>query len=237
MCEDALLELRDAPRKYGIDLPDRQLVCAPVNSPEGERYLGAMRAAANFAWSNRQIMTHLAREAFSQVFESPAEQLGMTLVYDVAHNIAKMEPYEVDGKVVPLCVHRKGATRAFPPGHPELPDRYRSIGQPVLVPGDMGRASWVLVGREGSMLETFGSCCHGAGRQMSRGAAIRASKGRNIRKELLSRGVVARSRGRTGLEEEQPDAYKDVNDVVDVLHEAGISRRVARLKPVGVIKG
>ncbi|GMU36398.1 MAG: RNA-splicing ligase RtcB [Phycisphaerae bacterium] len=237
VCEDALLELRDAPRKYGIDLPDRQLVCAPVNSPEGERYLGAMRAAANFAWSNRQIMTHLAREAFSQVFESPAEQLGMTLVYDVAHNIAKMEPYEVDGKVVPLCVHRKGATRAFPPGHPELPDRYRSIGQPVLVPGDMGRASWVLVGREGSMLETFGSCCHGAGRQMSRGAAIRASKGRNIRKELLSRGVVARSRGRTGLEEEQPDAYKDVNDVVDVLHEAGISRRVARLKPVGVIKG
>ena len=237
VCDDALKTLHDTPRKYGIELPDRQLVCAPVDSPEGRHYLGAMGAAANFAWCNRQIMTHLAREAFAEVFEQPAERLGMHLVYDVAHNIAKMEPYDVDGKMTRLCVHRKGATRAFPPGHPELPDRYQSIGQPVLVPGDMGRASYVLVGQPGAMEHTFGSSCHGAGRRMSRGAAIRASKGRSIRQELLDRGVYARARGRTGLEEEQPDAYKDVNQVVDVLHTAGISRKVAKLRPLGVIKG
>jgi tRNA-splicing ligase RtcB len=237
VCEDNLRLLRDTPKKYGIELPDKQLVCAPCESPEGHRYLGAMRAAANFAWANRQIMTHLARQAFEEVFETPAERLQMHLVYDVAHNIAKMEPYDVDGKTVELCVHRKGATRAFPPGHPELPDRYRGIGQPVLVPGDMGRSSWVLVGQPGAMEHTFGSSCHGAGRCMSRGAAIRASKGRSIRRELLDRGVYARARGRTGLEEEQPDAYKDVTRVVDVLHRAGISRKVAKLRPVGVIKG
>lgn len=237
VCEDSLKELQHTPRKYGIDLPDRQLVCAPVNSPEGQRYLGAMQAAANFAWCNRQIMTHLARQTFAEVFETPAERLGMTLVYDVAHNIAKMEPYDVDGTSTNLCVHRKGATRAFPPGHPELAERYRGIGQPVLVPGDMGRASYVLVGRPGSMEHTFGSCCHGAGRMMSRSAAIRASKGRSIARELRDRGVIARARGRTGLEEEQPDAYKDVNEVVSVVHEAGISQKVARLKPIGVIKG
>ena len=237
VCEDALHELHETPRKYDIDLPDKQLVCAPVHSPEGGRYLGTMRAAANFAWCNRQIMTHLAREVFAEVFGRQAERLGMSLVYDVAHNIAKMEPYEVDGRQTELCVHRKGATRAFPPGHPELPERYRGIGQPVLVPGDMGRASYVLVGRPGSMEHTFGTSCHGAGRRLSRGAAIRASKGRSIRKELLDRGVIARARGRTGLEEEQPDAYKDVTQVVSVLHEAGISQRVARLRPIGVIKG
>ena len=237
VCEDFLKLLQGAPKKYGIELPDKQLVCAPVRSNEGQRYLKAMRAAANYAWCNRQIMTHLARQAFAHVFEKSAEQLGMTLVYDVAHNIAKMEPYEVDGREVELCVHRKGATRAFPAGHPELPDRYRSVGQPVLVPGDMGRASYVLVGQPGSMEHTFGSSCHGAGRRLSRGAAIRASKGRNIRKELLARGVIARARGRTGLEEEQPDAYKDVTEVVSVLHEAGISGKVARLRPLGVIKG
>ena len=161
----------------------------------------------------------------------------MSLVYDVAHNIAKMEPYDVDGRTRKLCVHRKGATRAFPPGHPELPDRYKPIGQPVLVPGDMGRSSYVLVGQPGSMEHTFGSSCHGAGRRMSRGAAIRAAKGRSIRKELLDRGVIARARGRTALDEEQPDAYKDVLQVVDVLHTAAISHRVAKLRPVGVIKG
>ena len=237
VCDDALKDLRGVPRKYGIDLPDKQLVCAPVESKEGRHYLGAMRAAANYAWCNRQIMTHLARQAFAEVFGTPAERLGMHLVYDVAHNIAKMEPYDVDGRSVELCVHRKGATRAFPPGHPELPDRYRAIGQPVLVPGDMGRASYVLVGQPGSMEHTFGSSCHGAGRRMSRGAAIRAAKGRSIRQELLDRGVIARARGRTGLEEEQPEAYKDVNQVVDVLHTAAISRKVAKLRPVGVIKG
>ena len=237
VCEDHLKQLHGTPRKYGIELPDKQLVCAPIDSPEGQHYLGAMRAAANYAWSNRQIMTHLARQAFAEVFEQPAERLGMHLVYDVAHNIAKMEPYDVDGKRRELCVHRKGATRAFPPGHEELPQRYKSIGQPVLVPGDMGRASYVLVGQPGSMEHTFGSSCHGAGRCMSRGAAIRASKGRSIRRELLQRGVIARARGQTGLEEEQPDAYKDVNQVVDVLHQAAISRRVAKLRPLGVIKG
>jgi tRNA-splicing ligase RtcB len=237
VCEDALMELRDVPRKYGIELPDRQLVCAPVDSAEGRKYLGAMRAAANFAWSNRQIMTHLTRQAFAEVFGVPAERLGMSLVYDVAHNIAKMEPYQVNGKKETLCVHRKGATRAFPPGHPELPDRYKPIGQPVLVPGDMGRASYVLVGQPGSMEHTFGSSCHGAGRRMSRGAAIRAAKGRSIKRELAERGVIARARGRTGLDEEQPDAYKDVISVVSVLHKAGVSQKVARLRPVGVIKG
>jgi len=237
VCDDHLKALRGVPRKYGIELPDRQLACAPVRSPEGQKYLGAMRAAANFAWANRQIMTHLAREVFAEVFEQPAERLGMTLVYDVAHNIAKVEPYDVDGVMKPLCVHRKGATRAFPPGHAELPDKYRAIGQPVLVPGDMGRASYVLVGRPGAMEHTFGSSCHGAGRRMSRSAAIRASRGRSIHRELLDRGVYARARGRTGLEEEQPDAYKDVTEVVSVLHAAGISQKVARLRPVGVIKG
>ncbi len=237
VCEDTLKQLRGVPRKYGIELPDQQLACAPLDSPEGRHYLGAMRAAANYAWCNRQIMTHLAREAFSTIFACPAEQLGMTLVYDVAHNIAKIEPYDVDGQRRDLCVHRKGATRAFPPGHAELPDRYRAIGQPVLVPGDMGRYSYVLVGRDPAMQHTFGSSCHGAGRCLSRGAAIRASKGRSIRDELRARGVIARARGRTGLEEEQPDAYKNVIDVVDVLHDAGISSKVARLKPLGVIKG
>ncbi len=237
VCEDALRDLRDAPARYGIELPDRQLVCAPVHSSEGQRYLAAMRAAANYAWCNRQIMTHLARQAFERVLGLSAERLGMRLIYDVAHNIAKMEPYEVDGRTCSLCVHRKGATRAFPPGHPEVPERYRAVGQPVFVPGDMGRASYVLVGRPGSMEQTFGSSCHGAGRAMSRGAAIRASKGRSIRKELLERGVYARARGRTGLEEEQPDAYKDVAQVVDVLHAARVSQKVARLRPLGVIKG
>jgi len=237
VCEDAIKQLRDVPRKYGIDLPDKQLVCAPVDSPEGQRYLGAMQAAANFAWANRQIMTHLTRQVFGEVFDRPPERLGMSLVYDVAHNIAKMETHNVGGRQTELCVHRKGATRAFPPGHPELPERYRSIGQPVLVPGDMGRSSYVLVGQETAMEQTFGSCCHGAGRLLSRGAAIRAAKGRSIRKELAERGVVARARSRTSLEEEQPDAYKDVLQVVDVIHAAHISRKVAKLRPLGVIKG
>jgi tRNA-splicing ligase RtcB len=237
VCEDYLKILRDTPRKFGIDLPDRQLVCAPVHSDEGQRYLAAMGAAANFAWSNRQILGHLARETFAEVFEQPAERLGMHVVYDVAHNIAKMEPYEVDGVSKSLCVHRKGATRAFPPGHPEIPQRYRAIGQPVLIPGDMGRASYVLVGLPGAMQQSFGSTCHGAGRRMSRTAAIKASKGRDIRKELLEKGIIARARGRTGLEEEQPDAYKDVNEVVHVVDRAGISKRVCRLRPIGVIKG
>ena len=237
VCEDSLKDLRKAPAKYGIDLPDRQLACAPVHSPEGERYLGAMRAAANFAWSNRQIMAHLVRLSFEEVFEVSAEELGMWQVYDVAHNIAKIETHHVGGRPRSLCVHRKGATRAFPAGHPELPGKYKAIGQPVLVPGDMGNASYVLVGTQTAMDSTFGSCCHGAGRVMSRSAAIKAARGRSIKKELLSKGVVARARSREGLDEEQPDAYKDVVEVVNVLHEADIARRVAKLRPLGVIKG
>jgi tRNA-splicing ligase RtcB len=237
VCEDALRDLRGAPEKYGIDLPDRQLVCAPIESPEGQHYLGGMRSAANFAWANRQVMTYLVREVFCKVLGSSPEALGMHLVYDVAHNIAKMESYDIDGRTRKLCVHRKGATRAFPPGHPEVPAAYKHVGQPVLVPGDMGRASWVLVGAPGAMEETFGSCCHGAGRMMSRKAAIRASKGRAIDRELADRGVIARARGRTGLAEEQPDAYKDVSQVAEAVHNSGLSRKVARLRPVGVIKG
>jgi len=237
VCEDYLHELRGAPAKYGIRLPDRQLACAPVHSKEGQRYLAAMRAAANFAWSNRQILTHLVRQTFAKVFGASDRSLGMEVVYDVAHNIAKLETYEIDGVPRRLCVHRKGATRAFPPGHPEVPEKYREIGQPVLIPGDMGRNSYVLVGLPGAMDETFGSTCHGAGRQLSRSAAIRAAKGRRIDKELLSAGVFARARGRTGLAEEQPEAYKDVNEVVHVVEKAGISRRVCRLRPIGVIKG
>ena len=237
VCEDALHELHGIPGKYGITLPDRQLVCAPVHAPEGARYLGQMRSAANYAWANRQMIMHLTRKAFERALATPAERLGMRLVYDVAHNIAKMEEYAVDGATRTLCVHRKGATRAFPAGHPEVPARYREIGQPVLIPGDMGRASYVLVGQPGSMLESFGSSCHGAGRLLSRGAATRAARGRSIRDELLASGVYARAHSRKGLDEEQPDAYKDVSRVVDVVQRAGISRVVARLRPVGVVKG
>lgn len=237
VCDDALRELRHVPEKYGIELPDRQLACAPVDSPPGEKYLGAMRAAANFAWCNRQLLMWQAREVFESVFGRTWQQLDMDLVYDVAHNIAKLEEHVVDGKSKNVWVHRKGATRAFPPHHPELPDEYQSIGQPVLIPGDMGRASWVLVGQPGSMLQTFGSACHGAGRMMSRHAAIRLAEGRSIDRELRDQGVLARARSWKGLAEEQPDAYKDVDSVVDVVHNAGLAKKVARLRPIGVIKG
>ncbi|MBI4579698.1 MAG: RtcB family protein [Planctomycetes bacterium] len=237
ICEDALHELRGVPERYGISLPDRQLVCAPVHSPEGARYLGQMRSAANYAWANRQMIMHLTRLAFERVFGTPAGRVGLHLVYDVAHNIAKLESYDVGGTERPLCIHRKGATRAFPPDHPEVPAKYREVGQPVLIPGDMGRASYVLVGRPGAMTDSFGSSCHGAGRVMSRGAATRAAKGRSIHKELLAAGVYARAHSRKGLDEEQPDAYKDVSRVVDVVHKAGLTQIVAKLRPVGVVKG
>ncbi len=237
VCDDSLREMREVPARYGIELPDRQLVCAPVHSQEGQRYLAAMRAAANFAWGNRHMLGHLARQTFAHRFGRKPEDLGMHLLYDVAHNIAKLETHTIDGRQRTVCVHRKGATRAFPPGHEELPEKYRSVGQPVLIPGDMGRASYVLAGQVGSMQESFGSTCHGAGRQMSRTAAIKAAAGRNIKKELAAAGVYAQARGRTGLAEEQPDAYKDVNDVVRVVEKAGLSKRVAKLRPIGVIKG
>ncbi len=237
VCDDAIKSLRKAPAQFGIDLPDRQLVCAPVDSAPGRRYLGAMRSAANYAWANRQLLAHLARKALAHHFKASVESLGLRQVYDVAHNIAKIEMHEVDGKPRKLCVHRKGATRAFGPGNEELSERYRQIGQPVLIPGDMGTASYVLVGTASAMRETFGSTCHGAGRVMSRKAAIRAAAGRRIDAELADAGIIARARGRSGLAEEQPDAYKDIHNVVDVVVSAGLARKVARLKPMGVIKG
>ncbi|MBI2458596.1 MAG: RtcB family protein, partial [candidate division NC10 bacterium] len=238
VCTDYLASMERALKKYGIQLPDRQLACTPIRSEEASAYLGAMRAAANYAWTNRQCLAHWAREVFQRVFHKSPRDLGMWVVYDVAHNIAKLEEHEVDGKKRQLLVHRKGATRAFPPGHPELPERYRSIGQPVLVPGDMGRASFVLVGTHGAMQETFGSTCHGAGRVMSRAAAIRAARGRAIERELEdTHGVYVRATGRDSLKEEMPEAYKNVQDVVTVCHNAGISRMVVKLKPIGCIKG
>ncbi len=237
VCDDALRLLRGVPERYGIQLPDRQLACAPVWSPEGQHYLGAMRAAANYAWCNRQLLMWQAREVFESVFRQKWRDLDMTLIYDVAHNIAKFEEHAVDGHQKSVWVHRKGATRAFPPGHAEIPETYREIGQPVLIPGDMGRASWVLVGQPGSMQQTFGTTCHGAGRLMSRTRAIEHAQGRRIDQELAKRGVIARAQSWKGLAEEQPAAYKDVNQVVDVVHSAGLSKKVARMKPIGVIKG
>jgi tRNA-splicing ligase RtcB len=238
VCTDFLASMERALKKYGIELPDRQLACAPVNSEEAQRYLGAMRAAANYAWANRQCMTQWTRQVFGRTLKKSPRDLGMSLVYDVAHNIAKLEDHVVEGKRMSLLVHRKGATRAFPPGHPELPERYRAIGQPVLVPGDMGRASFVLVGTQGAMDETFGSTCHGAGRLLSRTAAIKAARGRSIEREMEERhGVYVRATGRDSVKEEMPEAYKNVEDVVTVCHHAGISRIVARLRPLGCIKG
>ncbi len=237
VCEDSLKLLRDAPKRFGISLPDRQLVCAPVTSPEGQRYLGAMRAAANFGRANRQLLANLARKALAHALKAPEESLGIRQVYDVAHNIAKIEMHEVAGRRRKLCVHRKGATRAFPPGHADLPERYREIGQPVFIPGDMGSASYVMTGTAEAMAQSFGSTCHGAGRVMSRKAAVKAAAGRNLEKELAAAGVIARARGRTGLAEEHPDAYKNVDDVVGTVSAAGLSRKVARLRPMGVIKG
>jgi tRNA-splicing ligase RtcB len=237
VCDDYLKIMRGAGRKYGFDLPDPQLCCAPVASDEGRRYLGAMRAAANYAWANRQLLMHLVRGAVAKVFASDAHDLGLRLVYDVAHNIAKLEPYEIGGTRRTLCVHRKGATRAFPAGHPEVPTDYRAVGQPVLIPGDMGRYSFLLVGEPAAMDETFGSVCHGAGRRMSRTQAARGVRGEAVRARLAERGIVARSRSWKGLAEEHSDAYKDVADVVAVVERAGLARRVCRMRPLGVVKG
>ncbi len=237
VCTDAIHDMRNVPAKLGIVLPDRQLVCAPVETPEGQKYLAAMRAAANFAWSNRQLLAAQVRRTLARFFGQSEESLGLRQVYDVAHNVAKMETHVVEGRQVQLCVHRKGATRAFPPGHPELAPKFQATGQPVLIPGDMGRASYVLVGTQGAMEQTFGSTCHGAGRTLSRTAAIHLAKGRRIDKELEAEGIFARARGRTGLAEEQPAAYKDIDEVINCVSDAGLSRKVARLKPMGVIKG
>jgi len=237
VCDDYIRLLLKATDKYGITLPDKQLCCAPIDSNEGRRYLAAMECAANFAFCNRQLITHWVEETFLQVLNIGPGVLGCDLVYDICHNMAKLEKHDVEGRQRTLCVHRKGATRAFPPHSPFIPEDYRGIGQPVLIPGDMGRYSYVLVGTERALGETFGSACHGAGRLMSRRQAKKAAKGRAIVRELEDRGICVRSAGRGTVAEEMPDAYKDVSDVVDVIHHAGIGKKVARLRPLGVIKG
>lgn len=236
-CQDHLDIMEEAHQKYGISLPDRQLACAPIKSEEGQTYLRAMHCAANFAFANRQTIAHWTRQAFAKIFQSTPESLGMYQVYDVAHNIAKIEDHEWDGKKIRVCVHRKGATRAFPPGHPETPDAYKAVGQPVLIPGDMGRYSFVLVGTEQGMRESFGTTCHGAGRMMSRKGALREAQKRNIAKELEQQGVLVRAQNKATLAEEASYAYKDVANVVEVVHNAGIARKVAKLRPIGVVKG
>ncbi len=234
VCTDYLKQMGEAMRRYGIELPDRQLACVPVNSEEGKSYLGAMAAAANFAWANRQGMTHFTRRAFRRIFGDAAD---VHVVYDVAHNIAKRERHQVNGEEREVLVHRKGATRAVPPGSPFIPAKYRAVGQPVLIPGSMGTASWVLVGTEKAMEETFGTVCHGAGRCMSRTAARKSEFARNARQRLADQGIYVKSQTREGIAEEIPEAYKDVDAVIDVVHQAGIAKKVARLKPMGVIKG
>ncbi len=237
VCDDYIKVMLRAAAKYGIELPDRQLCCAPLNSPEAGNYLAAMAAAANFAFANRQMITHWVRQSFEQVLKIGPRDLGMELVYDVAHNIAKIETHEVGGVRKKLCIHRKGATRAFPPHHPETPAAYQETGQPVLIPGDMGRYSFVLVGTEKALTETFGSTCHGAGREMSRHQALKVARGRSIVRELAARGIVVRGAGRGTIDEEISEAYKDVAVVVDVCQGAGIAKKVAKLRPLGVIKG
>jgi len=237
VCEDYIGVMDKAVHKYGITLPDRQLCCTPINSPEGQSYLGAMRCAINFAFANRQMIAHWTRETFSKVINKAPKYIGLRTIYEVAHNIAKMEDHIFDGKQMTVCVHRKGATRAFPAGHPQVPEAYQEVGQPVLIPGDMGRYSYVLIGAEGSMEQTFGSTCHGAGRAMSRNKAKKTAQGRNITRELAEKGIYVMGASRGTIDEEIPEAYKDVSDVVDTCHYAGISRKVAQLRPLGCIKG
>jgi tRNA-splicing ligase RtcB (3'-phosphate/5'-hydroxy nucleic acid ligase) len=237
VCDDFLEVMGRGAKAYRIELPDRQLACVPADSPEGRSYIGAMRAAANFAFANRQVMGHRIRESFAQVFGRSDDALGMELVYDVAHNNAKLERHRVDGRERDLWVHRKGATRAFPPGHPDVPEAYREIGQPVFIPGDMGRYSYVLLGTEGGYAETFGSTCHGAGRRKSRRQSKRDTRGRDLRREFQEMGIEVRASSGATVAEEVPEAYKDVADVVDVVHRAGIGRKVVRLRPLGVLKG
>lgn len=237
VCTDYVARFQRVVHQYGIVLPDRELVCAPLSSPEGQDYLAAMKGAANFAFANRQLLTHLIRRSFDDVLAGKVDDPSVYQIYDIAHNMAKIEEHEVDGKRVRVCVHRKGATRAFGPGSAVLPDVYRDIGQPVLVPGSMGTASWVLVGTEGSMAQSFGSTCHGAGRVMSRSRAKREVQGDELRSGLESRGIRVRAGSLSGLAEEAPQAYKDVDRVIEVVHGAGIARKVARLVPVAVVKG
>jgi len=237
ICDDYLKVAMKATEKYGISIPDRQLACAPLKSDEGRRYIGAMRCAANFAFANRQVIMQLAEQAFADALGLTKREVGFNLVYDICHNIAKFETHDVDGSSMRVCMHRKGATRAFGPGSERIPEQYRGVGQPVLIPGDMGRYSYLCSGTEKAMLDTFGSSCHGAGRQMSRKKAMSSAKGQDMVKELQDRGVEIRATGIRTIAEEMPHAYKDVSDVVNVMHDAGITLKVAKFKPIGVIKG
>ena len=237
VCDEHVKTWVQVAKKYGIDLPDRQLASAPIKSKEGQDYITAMACGANYAWNNRQCIMHWVRQTFMDFFETGVDELGLELVYDVAHNIGKFEKHLVDGIERELFVHRKGATRAFPAGHPEIPDKYQKVGQPVLIPGDMGTASYVLVGSPSAMEQTWGTTCHGAGRMLSRRKAMQITKGRSIQKDLEKQGIFVRAEGRRTLNEEVPEAYKDVDEVVKVVDAAGLSQRVARLRPIGVVKG
>jgi len=237
ICDDFLKEMAREVDSQRFKLPDRQLACAYIKSDLGQRYLAAMACAANYAWANRQILMHFTHETFLRTLSISPSELNMKLLYDVCHNIAKVERHIVDGQQLTLCVHRKGATRALPPGHPLLPDLYKDVGQPVLIPGDMGTHSYVLAGAEGALVETFASSCHGAGRVLSRSQATKKAKGRAIHRELEERGIFVQSRGKKTLKEEMPEAYKDVSAVVEVVHCAGLACKVARMRPLGVIKG
>ena len=237
VCSDYVDEFQSAVKRYGIKLPDRELVCAPMSSPEGKAYLSAMRCAANYAFANRQVLAHYSRQAFEETFADTVGNIQLDQVYDIAHNMGKIETHMVDGELIKVCVHRKGATRAFGPGFEGLPPEYRDIGQPVLVPGSMGTSSWVLVGTEQSMSRSFGSTCHGAGRMMSRSQAKKKIWGEDLRNQLQQKGIRIRSGSMAGLAEEAPEAYKDVDEVIDTVTGAGIARKVARLLPLVVIKG
>ncbi len=237
ICTDYIKRMGEKLAKYHIDLPDRQLVCAPVDSPEGRDYMAAMACASNFALANREAMTQWVREGFERVFHAGAKKLGMELLYDISHNVAKLETHEVNGKSVKLLVHRKGATRAFPGSRSETPQPYREVGQPVIIPGDMGRYSYVLVGTEESLKMSFGSTCHGAGRTMSRSAAKKSIKGNELKERLQGAGILVDAATLSGLAEEAPEAYKDVSEIVEICEGAGLSERVARARPLAVLKG
>ncbi|MBI2165398.1 MAG: RtcB family protein [Chloroflexi bacterium] len=237
VCDDYLKVMPAAMKRYGIILPDRQLACAPVSSPEGQDYIAAMNCAANFAWANRQCIGHWTRESFQQVFGRSWRELGLYQVYDVSHNMAKIEEHTVNGIQMRLCVHRKGATRAFPASHPAVPEKYSKMGQPVLIPGDMGRYSFLCVAGPRAMEETFGTTCHGAGRAESRGAAKSLLKGHDVEAELRKHGIIVRAQSWASLAEEASIAYKDVANVVDVCHNAGLCLKVAKVRPIGVVKG
>lgn len=237
VCADYTKEMIKCLGKYGINVPDRQLSCAPAESKESERYIGAMRCAANYAWANRQVLTHIVRESFGKVFSTSPQSLDMGLVYDVAHNVAKFETYNVDGKDKKLCVHRKGATRSFGPGNPELPSKYKDSGQPVIIPGNMGYVSYVMAGTKRAEEETFGSTCHGAGRVMSRKKSVRSTNYKGLMDDLKKQKIEVRSRGKRTVLEEAPAAYKNIDNVVNVVDKAGLSKKVCRMRSLGVVKG